>query len=152
MPKGLVLVFFIFMNVWLAQHPVDWGFTPEQAIQIVKATLPDAQVALVYYNRDIRESLPGELPVGTRVRFEATNAMAIGRLGTVEGVIVGYMFTSPPNIKPQSYMGAFNRAEWPEIRFIVDYFFRDPCPPDVLHCEWLAHETTLAREQFEVIG
>jgi hypothetical protein len=98
----------LFVMVW-----VLLGIMPAQAE-------PGTQAGgLIYYHRIILQSLPGELAVGTPVVFEATAEMGIGQTGTTTGTIYGYSFRSPANVKPPSYRGAFNRAEWPTITYII---------------------------------
>lgn len=136
----LVLFMAMCMFCTFPTHAQDnGGLTVEQIIQWVLSTLPHPELfqgAPVFYTRVIRESLPGEYPIGTQVGFTALPSMGINLVGAQAGMLTGYNFVSPPNVKPNSFTGAFNRADWARIQYIVQYL-RPPCPPDVLHCDYL---------------
>lgn len=143
--KKLVLALLGLLLLVLPVQAQDAPLTPDQIRALVLGSLPGGfGLSLdVYYTREVRESISGEIAVGTLVTFNATAELAIGQVGTTSGVIVGYIFSSPPNTLPASFTGTFNRADWAAIRYII----RFTRAPGNLHLD----EVALNGDQFQVV-
>jgi uncharacterized membrane protein len=141
-------LFLILLGLLLLVTPVlaqDAPLTPDQIRALVLGSLPGG-VGLsldVYYTREVRETVAGELVVGSAVTFNATAEMAIGQTGTTSGVIVGYLFSSSANTVPASLTGTFNRADWATVRYII----RFARAPGNIHFD----EVALNGDQFQVV-
>jgi len=143
--KRLLLVLIGLLLLALPVQAQDAPLTPDQIRALVLNTLPGG-VGLsldVYYTREVRETVAGEIALGTAVTFNATAELAIGQVGTTSGVIVGYIFASPSNTIPASLTGAFNRADWATVRYII----RFTRAPGNLHLD----EVALDADQFQVV-
>lgn len=143
--KRLLLALIGLLLLALPVQAQDAPLTPDQIRALVLGSLPGG-VGLsldVYYTREVRETVAGEIAVGTAVTFNATAELAIGQIGTTSGVIVGYIFTSPANTVPASLTGVFNRADWATARYIIR-FIR---VPGNLHLDEVALDTN----QFQVV-
>lgn len=97
---------------------------PQQILQLILSLLPHpetASVQPVQFQRMIRENIPGDLTIGTRVVFQATPEMMIGQTGTTIGTIAGYSFLSYAGIAPASLHGPINPADWEVEKYIIRY-------------------------------
>lgn len=93
-------------------------------------------------SRYVTTALSTDLPLNTRVRFEATPVMNIGQTGITLGTVIGYLLRNPTVTCPD--VVNIQRSEWGTIQYMVR-FDRQPGNNS------LVGAIGLYRSQFEVI-